>query len=409
MEGDVPIRARRAAPDFVRRLGRTWCRGRAPRVFGVIVVMAAMAPYTMRQEVRASTTAGYYVWDGQRLVERRNGDTQSVSGVLEWQVWLYTTRDRHRWGIISGPTAAKVIERRRHHQEQDEKANRRCDCPPSDLTYSDYLGPIAVIKHKPGTTQRVLNQIAGLRKLQANVGRLRELYAIAEGNAEGPNRAYLPAYQVGMVLKEYATTVQRASRNVMRARELVERAEAGTAGELQAAIHGLQGDFSRSATYARKLRDWDLSATVQRIATAPPPFPRAPAVPGTRPVPRVSPPVMHPEGRYSSTTHADLALHFRNRDGRAVAELSWRPREAMPGVLEVRQSCTVDAGQVAEIVVTCGATRVRASIVLNDGPGEEYDASAVTMRLRRRLDGSLSGTVNSSTDVWNVSFAAPRH
>jgi hypothetical protein len=214
----------------------------------------------------------YTTWDGERLSVVR-GDPRFADGVLEWQIWLYrlgqAQEPKRNWGTISGTAAAAVMEELRRVAEQDHEATARCRCPASELTYDNYLGPIAVVRRPRGMSQRLLERIQGVNDLQGKVAEMRRLYDISKGYAEVRDRQFMPRGQVGAVLMQYAMAVQRATRKVIEARQLVEHIQSQGMGEFAEALRLMQADFDQAAALTRTLDNMNRQGRARALANRP--------------------------------------------------------------------------------------------------------------------------------------------
>ena len=369
----------------------------------------------------------YFEWDGKELLTVRNGDPLLARNVVEWQVWLYR-RSGGRWGIVSRPTAARAMEERRRLHEQEERANTLCRCEPSNLTYSIYTGPIAITERKKTPIQRAIDLGQRLKQLRDQAEEVRDNYNLfADRQRETAIKNNTPFDGRGEVMQDYALTVQKALMNLTRARALLEDAHAGALNEVAASlstvdqlltaelqrarlerIPGRSRDERKGATPPTIRRRVATSPTIRRrVATSPGrqlPLPTPPAVTkgsvqerrGNAPLPLIG-------GGYHSSLGPGFDLFIDTQAARVIATVSWKP-QAMPGVIQVRQNCSVSGAQTANIILKCPAIRVRASIVVNDEPASEYDIDAVTLRLRRLEDGSLTGYA----DTTPITFARRR-
>jgi len=106
--------------------------------------------------LRVATAAEYYV-DDRGSINKATAEDLTQVQAEEWQVRLYrkgqTTGGRNHWGLITGSTAESVMKKLRKSQAFQKACAKffNLDYTQEELTYFNYLGPIAVFKKvKPG-------------------------------------------------------------------------------------------------------------------------------------------------------------------------------------------------------------------------------------------------------------------
>jgi hypothetical protein len=181
---------------------------------------------------------GYYTWDGYSLAFHR--EPPNGRQVWAWEVWLYRRGEaRHpeyRWGSITGTTPEQVMAELRKNQELDQRANGLCRCPPSNLTYENFHGPIAVLKRPPRAVERAIAFGMRLKELKEQADKMRDLYRLTTSTYQAIPQEFTPFDNVGEVLREYALTTQRATLNISKARALMDHAETSGSAAISAAL-----------------------------------------------------------------------------------------------------------------------------------------------------------------------------
>lgn len=213
---------------------------------------------------------GYYVDDGRSITHVPNVDPETVK-VERWEIRLYrpgqATSGLDNWGAISGESVAKVMAELRSGQEFEKRWCRWAETDyPDHFTYTNYLGPIAVVQPPKPVVARLLQQITNLydRLKQA-----RDLFIqIGEILSDKPGETN-PFNNVGSVLKEYVDNLREAQKRLRELQQLVTRIVSPEQSSIDAAMteiaRGLAASERHAPTLARTLsqaRDMMAGSTV---------------------------------------------------------------------------------------------------------------------------------------------------
>ena len=234
----------------------------------------------------------FYIDNGSTLQKVENGDPTKIR-VIEWQVRLYKTGQPRsgngHWGMITGRTAASVMEKLKKAQNFELSYNNwagRGRVPDPVNTHFNALGPIAKVEREQSAQEKernkkrlipkeTLDRIEGAYKRARDYREAFDIIPeiIGDSEAKGNN----PFHGVGDNLREYMDKLRDALEKLRILRDKLDATNAPAIDEINRSLDEINHALDEARDNAKKvsgsmgLKEGDLIPDDKQSSTANPP------------------------------------------------------------------------------------------------------------------------------------------